>query len=331
MSNFLNRSYQKVLGWLGWGYLGSLLVWFILRSIFFDRFWWLALLNTFAVYLFLPIVVLMPVAIWHRRRWLIIGLVLSCLLFVGLFPPRLNFLFPSASQPEDLRAMTFNLLWHNRDYSKIARMIRQVNPDLIGVQELQPKELPNLLAAISSSYPYHAIHPVDRFHTVGLFSRLPIEAVAALPEPPIERGLQATIRYQQRSIRVLVTHLVSNYVPPGQPFIPTIARVYRQRAAEIEWIQTAILDRPALPTVMLCDCNLTDTSEGYQQLRRVLKDSFQERGGGLGYTRLVTKFALPIQRIDYVWHDDRWQSIDAFVGAATGSDHLPSIASLRLR
>lgn len=87
--------YPLIVSSLGWGYLGSLLIWFGLRSLFFDRFWWLALLNTFAPY---------------------------------------------------------------------------------------------LLKAISPIYPYHAIHPIDRFHTVALFSRLPLEAIKPLPNPPIDRG-----------------------------------------------------------------------------------------------------------------------------------------------
>jgi len=72
--------FRSVIGVLGWSYLGSLSLWFGLRLLFFDRFWWLALLNTFAPYLFLPIVILLPLAFWSRKRRLLIGLVLSCLL-----------------------------------------------------------------------------------------------------------------------------------------------------------------------------------------------------------------------------------------------------------
>jgi hypothetical protein len=36
---------------LGWMYISAIAVWFGLRLVFFDRFWWLALLNTLAFYL----------------------------------------------------------------------------------------------------------------------------------------------------------------------------------------------------------------------------------------------------------------------------------------
>jgi hypothetical protein len=43
------RSLLNVLGWI---YIGGMIVWFGLRLLFFDSFWWLALLNTLAFYLF---------------------------------------------------------------------------------------------------------------------------------------------------------------------------------------------------------------------------------------------------------------------------------------
>ncbi len=320
---------------LGWSYLIGLLLWLSLRLLFFDRFWWLALLNTQALYLFLPLVVLLPLAVWKRKQGLILGLILGCLLFIVLCQPRLNF-FPKFAAPHStesmLKVMTFNLLWSNQDYPKIAQMIHTMSPDLIGVQELQPKELPNLLKAISPKYPYSVIHPVDRFHTVALFSRLPIEAVTPLPEPPIERGVQATIRYgnEKQRINVLVVHLAPNNMPlfPLDRFAAETVDRYTRRAAETAYL-TKIVQERSLPTVMLCDCNMTNTSETYAQLHQVLKDSFQERGQGLGHTLFVSGIPFPVQRIDYIWHTDDMQAIEAFVGSAGGSDHLPLLATFR--
>ncbi|MBE9013715.1 endonuclease/exonuclease/phosphatase family protein [Pseudanabaenaceae cyanobacterium LEGE 13415] len=315
---------SSLIGVLGWSYLGSLLLWFGLRSLFFDRFWWLALLNTFAPYLFLPLFVLLPLAVWSREKRLSIALSLSCVLFIALFPPRLN--FPAtARRTEVLKVMTFNLLWSNQNYPKITQMIRSMDADIVGVQELQPKELPNLLKAISPIYPYHAIHPVDRFHTVALFSRLPIESIKPLSDPPIGRGLQGIVRYKDRSISVLATHLTPNNIPLDRLVAETIDR-YTRRAAETEFLKKFIPER-SLPTIMLCDCNMTDSSETYYELRKVLKDSFQERGQGIGHTLVSNIVPFAVQRLDYVWHTGDLQPIEAFVGSDGGSDHLPVIAS----
>lgn len=318
---------SSTIGILGWGYLSSLVIWLSLRSLFFDRFWWLALLNTFAPYLFLPIVVLLPLAFWTRNRRLLVALSLGCLLFVVLFPPRLNFA-TTARRETMLRVMTFNVLWSNQDYTKIAQMLRAMDADVVGIQELQPRELPNLLKAISPSYPYHAIHPVKRFHTVALFSRLPIESVKPLPYPPIERGLQATVRYGNQGISVLVTHLTPNNIPLDQLVTETIDR-YTRRAVETTFLTKFISDQ-SLPTLMLCDCNMTDSSETYHELRKVLKDSFQERGQGIGHTLINSSIPFPVQRLDYVWHTSALQPLEAFVGSDGGSDHLPVVASFKI-
>ncbi|MGG6270769.1 endonuclease/exonuclease/phosphatase family protein [Leptolyngbya sp. AN03gr2] len=319
--------FWSVIGILGWSYLSSLLFWFGLRLLFSDRFWWLALLNTFAPYLFLPIVILLPLAFWSRKRRLLIGLILGCLLFGVLFPPRLN--FPTTARRNTLlRVMTFNLLWSNQDYPKITQVVQKMDADVVGIQELQPKELPNLLKAISPIYPYYAIHPADRFHTVALFSRLPIESVKPLLFPPIERGLQAIVRYGDQRINVLVTHLTPNNIPLNQLVSETIDR-YTRRAAETEFLKKFIPEQ-SLPTIMLCDCNMTDSSETYYELRKVLKDSFEERGQGTGHTLVSSIVPFAVQRLDYVWHTGELQSIESFVGADGGSDHLPVIASFRV-
>lgn len=327
MFKFFRTLCPLIVSILGWSYLGSLLIWLGLRSLFFDRFWWLALLNTFAPYLFLPTVILLPLALWSRKKRLVVGMILGCLLFVVLFPPRLN--FPTVARRDTvLKVMTFNLLWSNQDYLKIAQMIRAMDADVVGIQELQPKELPNLLKAISPIYSYHAIHPVDRFHTVALFSRLPIESVKPLPDPPIERGLQATIRYGNQRVNVLVTHLTPNNIPLDRLVAETIDR-YTRRAAETAFL-TKFIPEQTLPTLMLCDCNMTDSSETYHELQKVLKDSFHERGQGIGHTLVNSSIPFPVQRLDYIWHTGDLQSIKAFVGSNGGSDHLPVVASFKV-
>ena len=59
---------------LGWGYAALIAAWLVLRGLAFDRLWWLALLNTDALALFLPLAVLLPLAIWRRRAHLLAAL-----------------------------------------------------------------------------------------------------------------------------------------------------------------------------------------------------------------------------------------------------------------
>ena len=112
-------------------------------------------------------------------------------------------------------------------------------------------------------------------------------------------------------------------------FVPLVLERYGRRAAEVTRIQEKIagLDEPIL---LMCDCNLTDTSEAYARLDTVLDDSFREIGWGFGHTFYPPVAPSPIQRIDYVWHSDDFVAVKAFVGQDGGSDHLPIVAILGL-
>jgi vancomycin resistance protein VanJ len=46
---------RSLLAWLGWTYILLIALWLLLRLVFFDQLWWLALLNTVAEYLFVPL------------------------------------------------------------------------------------------------------------------------------------------------------------------------------------------------------------------------------------------------------------------------------------
>lgn len=322
-----------LLGLLGWSYVGGMLIWFGLRLLFFDGPWWLALLNTLAFYLFLPLVVLLPLALWRHRWGLLFGLIVPCAMFAALFGP---LLLPAFKTPlpvgngSSIKLMSFNVLWSNHDYPKIAAMIRAAQPDMIGLQEVRPANVIALANALGGQYPYHAIHPVDKFHTVGLLSRFPIESLVTLPNPPLERGIQAVVRFQDRPLSILVVHLVPNNMPlqPLSEFVAATKDRYAQRAAEVAYLEQSLRAR-TMPTIIMCDCNMTDTSETYARLHAVIGDSFQERGWGFGHTLRVAAVPFPVQRVDYIWHTNELSAVDPYVGPDGGSDHFPMIATFR--
>src|SRR5262245_8220686 len=80
---------RSFLSLLGWSYVCGILLWFGLRLFFFDGPWLLALLNTIAFYLFLPLAFLLPMALLRRRWRLLFGLIAPCAIFATLFGPLL--------------------------------------------------------------------------------------------------------------------------------------------------------------------------------------------------------------------------------------------------
>lgn len=325
------QNLRRIFLFLGWFYISLLVLWFCLRFVFFDSIWWLALLNTIAFYLFVPFALLIPLSVGLRQRGLVLGLAVPTLMFVGLFG---RLLLPSLSAPtlvpqQAFRVMSFNILWSNQNYAEIAQAVQTVNPDIIGLQEVRPPNIAALTAALPD-YPYSAFHPPDTYHTVGIMSRFPIVSTVSLPNPPLERGLQSVIDVNGKPVTVIVAHLAPNNMPlfPLSEFVSQTKERYTRRAAETEQLKQAVQKRDH-PTVVVCDCNMTDTSQTYAQLRSILVDSFLEVGWGLGHTLRVAAFPFPVQRVDYVWHTTDLQAVNADVADSGGSDHQPVVATIQ--
>ncbi|PSR15502.1 hypothetical protein C8255_22760 [filamentous cyanobacterium CCP3] len=324
-------SLLRLLNFLGWLYVGLIVVWFCLRLVFFDQFWWLALLNTIAFYLFVPVIFLLPLGMLFRQRRLVFGLAIPIAIFVGLFG---DLLLPSFARSElmpqaTFNVMSFNILWSNENYDRIAQAIATADADIVGFQEVRPPNTGALTAALSN-YPYTTFQQTNLYHTVGLISRFPIVSTQPLPGPPVERGLEVVVDVNGQLLSVIVAHLAPNNMPlfPLNEFVGQTKDRYTRRAAEVETLKQEIQNR-RYPTVVVCDCNMTDTSQTYAQLRSVLADSFQDVAWGLGHTLRIGSIPFPVQRLDYVWHTTDLQAMTAYVGESGGSDHQPVITKLQ--
>jgi vancomycin resistance protein VanJ len=314
---------------LSWAYAGLLAVWLLLRALLFDQLWWLALANTLALYLLLPLLIVVPLALIGRARRLLLALTPPCVAFVMLFG---DLLVPPVVRPAQgaagpaLTAMTFNLLWDNADDDAIVRAIRAAAPDIIGFQEVTAQRAAALAGRLRDAYPYHTFGAGS---SAALASRWPIRSFEPLSDPPFERAMRAEVAVGGRAVVVAVAHLTPNNMQgyPPEMFVDLTIDRYTRRMAETVALRDLVL-QSGRPAVLLCDCNMTDTSETYGVLRSVLRDSFREAGWGLGHSLYANGLPFPVQRVDYIWHTPDLVARRADVGVAGGSDHLPVVAVL---
>ena len=321
-------STSKFISRLAWIYIILFFLWILLRFLLFDSLWVLALINTVALYLFVPLIILLPFALFSKRWSLVFGLCFPLGLFIGLYS---SFFLPSLPTPvsqnsQTIKVMTFNMLRSNTDYNSIIKMVAENSPDIIGLQEITPQAAPILVERFTTNYPYHAFHPVELVHNVGIFSRFPIDKLIALPAPPINRGIQVTLRLDNgEPLEAIVAHLIPFY--PLNKFYRLAQDWYTRRAKQVSYLSNVVKQYDD-PVIIICDCNFTDTSETYSQMDKVLEDSFREAGWGFGHTFRGRFF--PVGRIDYIWHTEDIKTVEAYVGREAGSDHLPVIAELQL-
>jgi endonuclease/exonuclease/phosphatase (EEP) superfamily protein YafD len=306
----------------------------MLRAVLFDRLWPLALLNTVAEYLFVPLPPLLLVSLWQRRRSALMALSVPSVAFIFLFG---ELLWPPLAAPSDdthaprITVMSFNVLHSNQAYDAIARSVRAAAPDVVGFQELTPTSARAIADALTADYPYGTLQSLEPGRSAGLLSRFPITTAEWMPLPPLDITLHAMIEVQGKPVHIFVVHLSANnfFDYPLAESLALIHERYQRRADEVARLQDVIADLTE-PVLLMCDCNLTDTSEAYSHLRVFLHDSFREAGWGWGHTFQPAHVPMPLQRLDYVWHSDEFVAVQAYVGEGAGSDHRPVVATLKM-
>lgn len=314
-------------------YVVFIIFWMAARLLIFDQFWLLALLNTVAEYLFAPLPILLFISIWKRNRVSLAELCIPLLLFMLMFghlfwPPSSN---ERVEDKQSIALMSFNVLYSNTAYEAIVDSIQSANPDVVGFEELTPAIAASIVEELESGYPYNTFQYLETGLSTGVLSKFPIESVERFDLPPLDRALHTVVQVEGRKVHILVVHLSPNnfFNHSTTAFVTLVKERYGRREKETMQLtqMTQDLDGPVL---LMCDCNMTDTSEAYARLDTVLDDSFSEAGWGMGHTLQPPQLSFPIQRIDYVWHTEEFEAIYAYIGQDGGSDHLPIVAKLRL-
>lgn len=314
---------------LGWLYIGAFGAWLVARVFWFDAHWLLALVNDSALYLFAPLLCFLPYALWRQNYALLCALFVPGAVFLMFYGAR--FLPRAVSNknaaPRAFRVTSFNMHYDNWNHDAFVRNIRAVQADIVGLQEVSEPNRALIETRLADLYPYRVYQPIREQHAVALLSRYPIATVEFLT-PTIERGLRATVQLPDLNVAVIVAHLAppNMLTYPLRQFVPLARSRFETRRAETELLRQIGAAENA-PAVLLCDGNMSDTSKTYQALAASWRDSFSERGWGLGHT-LKIFLPVPLQRYDYVWHNDALRASQFCIGSDCGSDHLPVTATL---
>jgi vancomycin resistance protein VanJ len=95
------------------------------------------------------------------------------------------------------------------------------------------------------------------------------------------------LRVEGQPLSVIVAHLTpTNMLDRGLAELPTVvAERYARRGQQAATLLAAAR-AAGQPTLALCDCNFTETSQAYATMRASLADSDAEAAWGLGLTML---------------------------------------------
>jgi endonuclease/exonuclease/phosphatase family metal-dependent hydrolase len=238
------------------------------------------------------------------------------------YPERIG--YPPQSRP--LRVMTYNIAGHDQLYDvnhirKIAEVIRQMKPDIVGLQEVhrktwqarfhdQAKELQALTGLnifFGPSYSEAGGGFGNAVLTRGSIVSATIHPLPSIGEP--RSVIESVIRMDGANINVYITHLT------------TWGRLKAaSRDEELQCLAKHV--RTSLyPYLLLGDFNAPPDRDEIRKFRKL--NAAQICGEDIGVT-------LPLlqERIDYIFADYGWDVRSSQVVKIGPSDHYPVIAEL---
>lgn len=300
-------------------YLISMGVYLVLRLIFGGGFWWLALLNSFAIYTFVPAFILFFLALGMRIWRQIIRLGLVCLFAIVWFGPffQAKQLLPINPNRLTLNVVTLMLDAQQDDHQTMIDWIIEQQPDVVLFQN-RPDNLEDDIATLEALFPEQYIHDDSRL----TLSRYPFT------DTNLDRVI---IEIQEREIAVYNVHFPSPFEHEPRVNLPILNLLTRYdesgQQTEIDRL-IAKIDAESAPVIVGGGFNISQHSLLYSHLTVRLRDSFRETNHGLGMTWLAN---LPLLRSDYIWYHGGLRALRSEVGDNVGYDHLPYRALIEIR
>jgi len=351
-----------------WLYGSFVFSWLALHTLFGDQIWWLALLNVFAPYFFLPLLPLLVVSAYYRTATIYLPVISVALTFFALYGQQLPFhrlLLPSVINEPTIRIMSFNI-WSGSRREETANVIRANHwPDIVAIQELTPTMATLIDEAVGEQYPFRILDFKDGRVGLGIYSCYPLQELN--PEIGSDPNWQVQVVQVQMPDRSFVLYNVHPYatnvylyLEQGLSLSNAVRTSYANRLTFVNRLLDDIQQRDT-PVIVAGDLNSTEQSDVYKVLTASLADAYRVAGQGFGHTfpvysasfqeipplaklaqfvsaktpNFVPRYYLNsfrLLRIDMILYSREVSAIKSHVSSIHGeSDHLPVLATMQWR
>jgi endonuclease/exonuclease/phosphatase (EEP) superfamily protein YafD len=325
------RGYSTQGRWVGvlaWVYLAVALgAWGLLYA---SDLWWPATLILFGPrwVLLLPLVVLVPVALWRRRRAVLVVLAAGLVVagpVMGLCVPW-GHLARGPRGGWHLRVLTCNLHYRRHlDPAPLEAVVARADADVVVLQEWDPVNHSAMLEGPGWN--------VGRTPVLFLASRLRIRQVEPLGDHST-RASGALLRCDLDAPVGIVHFFNLHLASPRRQLRETVDDAGRgpelvQATSDTRWEQmenvARQVGRASGPVVLAGDFNTPPQSAIFRRLWPEYDDAFGSAGWGWGYTFYGGRTMV---RIDHVLTGPGWWCKACWVGPDVGSPHRPVVADL---
>lgn len=245
----------------------------------------------------------------------------------------------NAPDKEDIKVLTFNVggfSWggstrNSEGEKKMLEFVKQQEADIVCFQE----SFKGVNGKFKDfSYKYETPDTVDK-SIQAIYSRYPIINKGSLNFPDsMNNTIYADVLIGEDTLRVYNVHLQSHMVRAGSFKREAPDRLFNRlnKSFQKQQLQANLVkdhaNKVRYKKIICGDFNNTQFSSVYNTIKGNMKDSFQEKGAGLGNTYNF-KF-LPF-RIDFILTDPELEIISHKNFNVRLSDHTPVMASFRLK
>ena len=220
-----------------------------------------------------------------------------------------------------LRLMTANLLHDRCDVADFARVVAELQPDLVVAQELGPR----CAEVLTTAYPSHRLYPTHGFLGRGIATRL--DAEFGDIDMPGRSATSASIELSGTSLRLAGVHLLN---PIKYPWWTTVRTRRAQIEALFHWLDE---DQKGLPVLVTGDFNASPSWPAYRQVASRLDDLVEEWAARTGSDAERTWGWRPgwprMLRIDHVFGRGA-RAEEVRVVPILGTDHAAVVADLSI-
>lgn len=222
----------------------------------------------------------------------------------------------SGTLPATLRIATFNVLTANTRYDDAVKWIRDTDPDVVFLPEVD-EVWASALSPLEDSHPHVVEHIVEGNFGFALYSKLPIISQEIIPCGRMELPL---LKLRLQGPKGEFTLFGAHPVPPTTEFWSDERNAFLQTLANE-------VAKERLPVVAVGDFNATRWSQGMKPLWNAgLLDSAKGRGAGSTWMRGSYLLAVPIDHVLFrapgAICTKRW------IGPDLGSDHRAVVAEI---
>lgn len=269
----------------------------------------LALTQVFAHFLFLPALLLLPIALAPGMVLLRLTLATAAAAFLLVYPPAFGAPAPSpAADTPELGVLSWNLYVGGVTPGALREALAEHQPDVVLLQEADWEALAadgELLAA----YPYRRLRPEETAPSLAILSRYPI-IDSGVPELPGDVWDMPRLVWARLDLGGQAVTVVNAHPMPPRTFGATcpLLRCYNTgpRDAQITGIRAYVDElqrRYGDPLILAGDMNVSERERAYDDLAAGLSDAHRAAGLGFGASWRPGQLNLPLGliRIDYLF------------------------------